>query len=154
MDGAHTHHHGPGGAGLGTALLIGAGFAVATQVMNAAVAIVRALLIGLACTAGLTLAALTAYAVTVYRRRHMAWHPSTPGWLSSAPEDVELPGDREVVSLRQAITELHAQLTAARAALDSADRPETHQHLHFHGLDPGQVAAILAASRRQAGDDR
>jgi hypothetical protein len=152
MDGAHTHHHGPGGAGIGTALLIGAGLAVATQARNAVAAIAHVLLIGLACAAVLTLVALTAYAVTVYRRRqHAAWPPA-PDWLPATPEGVELPGDREVVSLRQAITELHAQLAAARA-LD-ADRPETHQHLHFHGVDPGQVAAILAAYRRQAGDDR
>jgi hypothetical protein len=100
------------------------------------------------------LAVLTAYAVTVYRRRHMAWHQSTSGGLSSALEDVELPGDREVVSLRQAITELRTQLTAAHAAIHAADRPQAHQHLHFHGLDPGQVAAILADHRKQAGDDR
>jgi hypothetical protein len=154
MDGAHTHHHGPGGAGIGTVLLVGAGFAVATHILNGVAAIVHDLLIGLACCAALALVALTAYAVTVYRRRHMAWHQFISGWLSSAPEDVELAGDREVVSLRQAITELRAQLTAARATMHAADRPETHQHLHFHGLDPGQVTAILAAHHRQEGGDR
>jgi hypothetical protein len=153
MDGAHTHHHGPGGAGIGTALLIGAGLAVATQARNAVAAIVHALLIGVACTAVLTLTALTAYVVTVYRSRHRAAWSSAPGWLPPTPEGVELPGDREVVSLRQAITELHAQLATARA-LDAANPPEAHQHLHFHGLDPGQVAAILADYRRQAGDGR
>ena len=154
MDGAHTHHHGSGGAGIGTALLIGAGLAVATQVLNALAAIVHVLVIGLACAAVLALVALTAYAVTVYRRHHRTAGQSIPGWLLPAPEAVELPGDREVVSLRQAITELHAQLTAARATLDSAARPEAHQHLHFQGLDPDQVAAILAAYHREAGDDR
>jgi hypothetical protein len=151
MDGAHTHHHGPGGAGIGTALLIGAGLAVATQLRNTIAAIVHALLVGLACTAALALIGLTAYAVIAYRRRLAAWQ-SPPGWLPPTPEEVELPGDREVVSLRQAITELHAQLIAAREALNSADRPEAHQHLHFHGLDPGQVAAILATHRTQGGD--
>jgi hypothetical protein len=63
-----------------------------------------------------------------------------------------LTGDREVVSLRRAITELHAQLAAARAALDSGHPPGAHHHLHFHGLDPAQVAAILAAYRREAGE--
>jgi hypothetical protein len=151
-DGAHTHHHGPGGAGIGTALLVGAGLAVATQVATAVAAIVHVLLIGLASAAGLALAALTAYAVTAYRRRHHTAWPPAHGWLSPACEHVELPGDREVVSLRQAITELRAQLADARA-LD-ADRPGTHQHLHFHGLDPAQVAAILAAHRWEGGDDR
>ncbi len=138
MDGAHTHHHGPGGAGIGTALMIGAGLAVATQIMNAVAAIVHALLIGLTIVAGLALAGLTAYAVAAYRRRLAAWHHSPPAWLPPASEDMELSGDREVVSLRQAITELHAQLAAARAALNSADRPGAHQHLHFHALDPGR----------------
>jgi len=152
MDGAHTHHHGPGGAGIGTALLIGAGLAVATQVMSAVAAIVHALLVGLACTAALALIGLTAYAVIAYRRRLAAWQ-SAPGWFPPTPEEVELPGDREVVSLRQAITELHAQLAAARA-LDTGYSPGAHQHLHFHGLDPAQVAAILAAYQREAGDDQ
>ena len=151
MDGAHTHHHGPGGAGIGTALLIGAGLAVAAQLKNTIAAIVHALLVGLACTAALVLIGLTAYAVIAYRRRLAAWR-SAPGWLPPTPEEVELPGDREVVSLRQAITELHAQLIAAREALNSADRPEAHQHLHFHGLDSGQVAAMLAIHRTQGGD--
>jgi hypothetical protein len=53
MDGAHTHHHGPGGAGIGTVLLIGAGLAVATQFLNTIATIVHALLIGLACCAAL-----------------------------------------------------------------------------------------------------
>jgi hypothetical protein len=96
---------------------------------------------------------VTAYAVHVCRRRLAAWHQFTPSWLPPAPEDMELSGDRDVVSLRQAITELHAQLAAARA-LDPANRPRGHQHLHLHGLDPGQVATILANYRKQGGDDR
>jgi hypothetical protein len=122
--------------------------------MNAVAAIVRVLLIGLACGAALGLVALAAYVVTVCRRHHAAWHQSAPSWRPTGSEEVELPGDREVVSLRQAIIELRAQLTDAHAALDAADRPGEHQHLHFHGLDPGQVAAILAAHRKQGGDDR
>jgi hypothetical protein len=153
-DGAHTHHHGPNGTGLGTAPLIGAGLAVVTQLASVIAAVLHLVLIGLAVIVGLALLVLAVCAVTVYRRRHRAAWLSAPDWLPPIPEDVELPGDREVVSLRQAITELHAQLTAARVALDAGHRPDAHQHLHFHGLDPGQVAAILAASRRQAGDGR
>jgi hypothetical protein len=149
MDGAHTHHHGPSGAGIGTALVIGAGLAVGTTVADAVAAIVSAVLISLAVAAVLAGAGLTACAVIAYRRRHAPYRPLQP-----APDHVPLAGDREVVSLRQAITELHAQLAAARAALDSDHRSKAHQHLHIHGLDPAQVAAILAASRRQAGDDR
>jgi hypothetical protein len=153
MDGAHTHHHGPDGAGIGTALLIGAGLAAAIQVINAIAAIVHVLLTGLAVAAGLALAGLSVCAVIAYRRRLAARHRLPPTWSPPAPQEVELPGDREVVSLRQAITELHAQL-AARAALDSADRPKAHQHLHLHGLDPGQVAAILATYDPETGDGR
>jgi hypothetical protein len=152
MDGAHTHHHRPGGARIGTALLIGAALAVADQVMHAAAAIVYALLIGLSAAALLALAGLIAFAVTAYRRRHAAWHQPARGPELPGPDEVPLAGDREVVPLRQAIAELHAQLVAARAALDSADLPETHQHVHFHGLDSAQVAAILAVYRRQGSD--
>ena len=97
---------------------------------------------------------LTGCAVIAYRRRHAAWRQPTPGHLPRIPDPLPLADDREVVSLRQAINELHAQLYAARAALVAADRPVAHQHLHFHGLDPGQVAAILAAHRRKGGDGR
>lgn len=152
MDGAHTHHHGPSGPGIGTALLIGAGLALGTTVAHAVAAIVPALLISLAVAAVLAVAGLIAYAATVYRRHQAAWHQSMSGLFPPVPENVALPSDREVVSLRQAITELHAQLYAARAALDAGHRPDAQQHLHFHGLDPGQVAAILTASRRQAGN--
>jgi hypothetical protein len=44
------------------------------------------------------------------------------------------------VTLRQAITELHAQLLAARTDLPPAD---CSQHLHLHGLTPAQVAVIM-----------
>ena len=44
--------------------------------------------------------------------------------------------------LRQAITELQAQLLAARGGLPAADRSQ-HQHLHFHSLTPEQAAAII-----------
>ena len=159
MDGAHTHHHGPGGAGIGAALLIGAGLAVAIQVMNAIAAIVHVLLVGLACAAALALIALTVYAVIAYRRRLAAWQ-SASGWLRPTPEEVELPGDREVVSLRQAITELQAQLAAARA-LDAGHRPGAHQDLHFPKAKPTRagrpsssvsiVRLAAAAPTRKAG---
>ena len=59
-----------------------------------------------------------------------------------------MPGDPpravldDPVTLRQAITELQAQLLAARAGLPAADGSR-HQHLHFHGLTPEQAAAII-----------
>jgi hypothetical protein len=41
--------------------------------------------------------------------------------------------------LRQAITELQAQLLAAHSSLP----PDRSQHLHLHGLTPEQAAAII-----------
>ena len=152
MDGAHTHHHGPTGPGVGTVILAVFGLALALEAAHAVAAILSALLIGLAAAAGLVLTVLTVCIVLAYRHRHMAGHRPIPGHLPPGPGYVPLAGDREVVSLRQAITELHAQLASARAALDSAKRVGGHQHLHFHGLDRAQVAAILAAYRRQGGD--
>jgi hypothetical protein len=150
-DGAHTHHSGPT-AGIGTAVLVGAGLALGTQAAHAVATILAALLLGLVTAAGLALAGLIVFAALAYRRRHAVHHKFTAGTLRSGPDHVPLAADREVVSLRQAITELQAQLYATRAALPADPRPGVHQHLHFHGLDPAQVAAILAAHRRQAGD--
>lgn len=154
MDGAHTHHHGPAGPGIGTMILAVFALALAIGAAHAVAAILPALLIGLAVAAGLIMAVLTGCAVIAYRRRHAAWHQPTPGHLPPIPDPVPLADDREVVSLHQAINELHAQLYASRAALDAADRPVAHQHLHFHGLDPAQVTAILAAYHREAGEDQ
>ena len=107
---------------------------------------IGALLISLTVAAVLAVAGLTACAVIGYRRRHAPYRPPLPG-----PDQAPLPEEREMVSLRQAITELHAQLAAARATLDAGHRADAHQHLHIHGLDPAQVAAILAAYRQKAG---
>ena len=150
MDGAHTHH-GHGGSGIGTVILVVFGLALVMEAAHAVAAILPVLLIGLAAAAGLALTALIACAVIACRHRHAAWHQSIPGPLPPVPGPVPLVGDREVVSLRHAITELHAQLVATRA-LDSDHSSDAHQHLHFHGLDPTEAAAILAAYRREAGD--
>ena len=58
------------------------------------------------------------------------------------PEDPPRAVNADPVTLRQAITELQAQLLAARAGLPAADGSR-HQHLHFHGLTPEQAAAII-----------
>jgi hypothetical protein len=52
------------------------------------------------------------------------------------------------VTLRQAITELQAQLLAARAGLPATDGVR-HQHLHLHGLTPAQAAAIITELQTQ-----
>ena len=65
-----------------------------------------------------------------------------PSW-PIVPEDPPRAVNADPVTLRQAITELQAQLLVARAGLPMAHRSE-HQHLHFHGLTPDQAAAIIA----------
>jgi hypothetical protein len=142
MDGAHTHHHGPSGWGIGPALALGAGLALAASLASTVVAIVHLLLIALAIIGGLAFAALITWAVIAYRRQQ------APSRLIPAP----IAENREVVSLRQAITELHAQLYAARAAQLAAGQTETHRHLHLHGLTADQVAVILATESQEAGE--
>ena len=142
MDGAHTHHHGPSGTGIGTAVALGAGLALAASLASAVAAIVHLLLIALAITGGLALTTLVTWVVIVYRRQQ-AHYRTVPASIAE---------DREVVSLRQAITELQAQLYAARCAQLAAGQAETHRHLHLHGLTADQVAAILAAEGREAGE--
>ena len=58
------------------------------------------------------------------------------------PDDPPRVVNADPVTLRQAITELQAQLLAARGGLPAADGSQ-HQHLHFHGLTPEQAAAII-----------
>src|SRR5438045_2331704 len=81
----------------------------------------------------------------------IAYRPSQQQdtWLNPAPRGwPDVPGDppraalADPVTLRQAITELHAQLLAARAGLPAVDAAR-HQHLHFHGLTPEQAAEII-----------
>ena len=152
-DGAHTHRHGPDGSGLAIVLLSVAGLALAAEAARAIAAIMPALLIGLTAAVGLTIAGLIAWVVIACRRHRPA--PPRPIRARSWPGPAVIPAarDREVVSLRQAIIELQAELYAARAAALASRPPETHQHLHVHGLAPEQLAALLAASKdRQAGD--
>jgi len=53
--------------------------------------------------------------------------------------------------LRQAITELQAQLLVAYG-LPGTDSPR-HQHLHLHGLTPDQATAIITALRANPWQD-
>ncbi len=64
------------------------------------------------------------------------------------PEHPPRAVNADPVPLRQAITELHAQLLLARAGLPVADASR-HQHLHFHGLTPDQAAAIITELQAQ-----
>jgi hypothetical protein len=138
MDGAHTHGHGP--AGLGELVAIGAGVALAAMVVAR---VLTFLLIGLAAAGGLLLIGFIGYVVAARRRYQMATTRDAAGSWPVVPEDPPRAVNADPVPLRQAITELQAQLLAARGVLPAADRSQ-HQHLHFHGLTPEQAAAIIA----------
>jgi hypothetical protein len=139
MDGAHTHSHGP--TGLGELVVLGVGIVLAAEVLARVLTI---LLVVLAVGGGVLVAGLVGYVVLACRR-----YQQQDTWLNAAPRGrPDLPGDppravlADPVTLRQAITELQAQLWAAHGGPPPADCSQ-HQHLHFHGLTPEQVAAIM-----------
>jgi hypothetical protein len=137
MDGAHTHSHGP--AGLGELAVLALGVALAAGIVAR---VLTFLLIAAAVTGGVLLIGFIGYVVAACRRYH---HATTPGAAPSwpvLPEDPPRAVLDDPVPLRQAITELRAQLLASHAGLPVTDRSQ-HQHLHFHGLTPEQAAAII-----------
>jgi len=148
MDGAHTHGHGP--SGLAELVALGIGVAVAAEVLARVLMFV---LIGLAAAGAVLVIGVVGAVVAACRHYHQqtaaldAAHSPGP----AVPHDPARPVLVDPVPLRQAITELHAQLAAARAGLPPVDGSQ-HQHLHLHGLTPGQAAAIIA--ELQARQDR
>ena len=138
MDGAHTHGHRP--SGLGELVVLALGIVLAADILARVLTI---LLIVLAVAGGLLLIGFIGYVVAACRRYQQATaldaaqHP----W-PVVPEDPPRAVNADPVTLRQAITELQAQLLAARAGLPADS--SRHQHLHFHGLTPEQAAAIIA----------
>jgi hypothetical protein len=138
MDGAHTHGHGP--SGLGELVVLGAGIALAADILAR---VLTLLLIVLAVAGGLLLIGFIGYVVAACRRYQQATAlDAAPPW-PIVPEGPPRAVNADPVTLRQAITELQAQLLAARTGLSDVDGSR-HQHLHFHGLTPEQAAAIIA----------
>jgi hypothetical protein len=139
MDGAHTHGHGP--SGLGELVLLALGIILAADILARVLAL---LLLVLAVGGGVLVAGLIGYVVAACRRYQQAaaLEAAQHHW-PVVPEDQPRAVNADPVTLRQAITELQAQLLAARAGLPAADRSQ-HQHLHFHGLTAEQGAAIIA----------
>jgi hypothetical protein len=140
MDGAHTHGHGP--SGLGELVVLALGVVLAADILARVLTI---LLIVLAVGGGVLVAGLIGYVVIACRR-----YEQHDAWLSAAPRgwpDVHGDPPRAVlddpVTLRQAITELQAQLLATHGGLPVVDGSQ-HQHLHLHALTPEQAAAIIA----------
>ena len=149
MDGAHTHGHGP--TGLGELGVLAFGAVLAAGILAR---VLTLLLIVLAVAGGLLLIGFIGYAVAACRRYQQATalDAARHHW-PVVPDDPPREVNADPVTLRQAITELQAQLLATRCGLPVADRSQ-HQHLHFHGLAPEQAAAIIAelqARQRTAG---
>ena len=140
MDGAHTHGHGYGRTGLAELVVVGAGIALAADILAR---VLTLLLIVLAVVGGLLLIGFIGCVVAACRpyQQATALDAAQHHW-SVMPDDPPRVLNADPVTLRQAITELQAQLLAARAGLPAVDRGQ-HQHLHFHGLTPEQAAAIM-----------
>jgi hypothetical protein len=137
MDGAHTHGHGP--SGLGELVVLALGVVLAAGILAR---VLTLLLVVLALGGGVLVAVLIGYVVLVCRRYQQpgAWLNAAPHGWPGVPVDPPRAGLDDPVTLRQAITELQAQLLAARGGLPPAD---CSQHLHLHGLTPEQAAAIM-----------
>ena len=103
------------------------------------------LLIVLAVAGGLLLIGFTCYVVAACRRyqQQERWLNAGPHGWPMAPEDAPRAVNADPVTLRQAISELQAQLLATRGGLPAVDGSQ-HQHLHLHGLTPEQATAIIA----------
>jgi hypothetical protein len=149
MDGAHTHGHGP--SGLAELVVLGVGVVLAADILAR---VLTLLLVILAVGGGVLVAGLIGYVVIACRR-----YQQQTDWLNAAPhgwpdvtDDPPRAVNADPVTLRQAITELQAQLLAARTGLPVAERSQ-HQHLHFHGLTPERAAAIITElqNRHQPG---
>ena len=137
MDGAHTHGHGP--SGLAELVMLALGVILAAGILAR---VLTLLLIVLAVGGGLLLIGFIGYVVAACRRYQQATalEAAQHHW-PVVPEDPPRAVNTDPVTLRQAITELHAQLLASRAGLPAVDRSE-HHHLHLHGLTPEQAAII------------
>jgi hypothetical protein len=137
MDGAHTHGNGP--VGLGELIAVGAGVALTATVLAR---VMTFPLIRLTVAGGLLLVGFIGYVVVACHRYRQATalEAAQHRW-PVLPDDLPRAMNANPVPLRQAITELHAQLLAAHAGLPAADRS---QHLHFHGLTPEQAAHLIA----------
>jgi hypothetical protein len=138
-DGAHTHGHGP--SGLGELVVLALGVILAADLVARVLTI---LLVVLAVAGGLLLIGFIGYVVAACHRYQQATalDAAQHQW-PVVPEDPPRAVNADPVTLRQAITELQAQLWAVRGDLPAADHRQ-HQHLHLHGVTPDQAAAIIA----------
>src|SRR5262245_9018661 len=118
MDGAHTHGHPT--PGLSELAVLALGIVLTVGILAR---VLTLLLVVLAIGGGVLVAGLIGYVVLACRR-----YQQQDAWLNAAPRGwPDLPGDppravlADPVPLRQAITELQAQLLATRAGLPATD---------------------------------
>ena len=113
MDGAHTHGHGP--TGLGELVVLALGVVLAADILAR---VLTLLLVVLAVGGGVLVIGLIGYVVFACRRyqQHGTWLDAAPSW-PVLPDDPPRAVNADPVTLRQAITELQAQLLATRAGL-------------------------------------
>jgi hypothetical protein len=118
MDGAHTHGQGPGG--LGELVVLAFGVVLAADVLAR---VITVLLVVLAVGGGVLVAGLVGYVVLACRRyqQQERWLNTAPQVWPGVPDDPPRAVNADPVTLRQAITELQAQLLATRAGLPVAD---------------------------------
>jgi hypothetical protein len=140
MDGAHTHGHGP--SGLAELVVLGVGAVWAADILAR---VLTLLLVVLAVGGGVLAIGLIGYVVLACRgyQQQDTWLNAAPHGWPGVPDDPHRAVNADPVTLRQAITELQAQLLAARGSLPEVDGSR-HQHLHLHGLTPEQATAIIA----------
>ena len=150
MDGAHTHGHGP--TGLGELVVLALGVFLAADILARVLTLLLIVLaVGWRPAADRADRLCGARLPPLPAGRHLL--NAAPPAGRTCPSDPPRAVLADPVTLRQAITELQAQLLATRTGLPAADSAR-HQHLHFHGLTPEQAAAIiteLQARRRTAG---
>ena len=128
-DGAHTHGGGGGGLLAAALLTVAAGFA--GWMMLRALASLTVAIVG-----GEVMVVVAVVSLTVLRLR-----------ADTAPSRVAAGCDNDSDTVR-VNSGRHEPVAAPlrRAALPPAER---HEHIHFHGLSQQDVAAIVAARRKE-----
>src|SRR6266516_3044826 len=118
MDGAHTHGHGP--TSLGELVVLALGVVLAADILAR---VLTLLLVVLAVGGGVLMIGLIAYVVLACRcyQQQDTWPPAALHGWPMVPDDPPPAVNDDPVPLRQAITELQAQLLAARAGLPVTD---------------------------------
>jgi hypothetical protein len=133
----YPHHHSGPSAGppIGLLLAIGAGVLIVTHLHAAAGALHAVVVVTLAVVAVLAVAGV---AVAMLVHSHRA-EPYDASWSNDAEPQDAITVTASTPLLQARVDQLERQL-AERHAIAA---PVTHQHLHLHGVDPSDIAAIV-----------